>query len=334
MHQAGFPGTGGEAPGVADGELVTLEAQLVAVAVSLARGGLAAAGAAVQGAQLTVIVGICLAAGLAVEPQLVILMRGQGEPGAQAVDVALHGARPALADRDLGTVRLGVGQGRGVALMEAAAHLQAKGLLDQRAAGIEAGLATVAELVVFVEGGFGLYRAAPRVAHLAGDDIDHPAHGIGAVEGRHRAADHLDALDRRDRRKEAGGGLTEAVGRDAAGGVLASAVDQDQGVVAGQAADADVASAGLAHLAAHVDAFHVAQGVGDAGDALFFQLLAADHRDAGRCLGQGLLVARGGDHDVVQLLALLGQGGKGGGGGGQRHGAGQGIGGKAVHVDP
>ncbi len=218
--------------------------------------------------------------------------------------------------------------------MEAAAQLQAQGLLDQRTAGMDAGLAAVAELVVLVEGGFGLHRATPLVAHLARDDIDDSAHGIGAVEGRHGSADHLDALDRRDRREEAGGGLAEAVGGDAAGGILAAAVDQHQGVVAGHAADADVASTGLAHLAAHVDALHAAQGIGEAGHALLLQLFPADHRDAGRGFGHGLFEAGGGDHDVVQPRVILGQGGQGRGDGGQGHRADQGMGREAFHGNP
>src|SRR5690606_8424673 len=104
----------------------------------------------------------------------------------------------------------------------------------------------------------------PLGRDLFGDDVDYAAHGIGAVQGVHRAADHFDSLDGRQRRHEAGGGFTKTVGGDVACGILPAAVDQDQGVLALHAAHADVQAAGLAGALAHIDAFHVFQRLGDA----------------------------------------------------------------------
>ncbi len=143
-------------------------------------------------------------------------------------------------------------------------------------------------------------RRGPLLADLAGDDVDHPAERIGAVEGGHRTADDFDPLDRRGRRHEAGGGFTEAVGGDVAGSILAAAVDEDQCVFAGHAADADVQSSGLAGVAVHVHAFDVLQCFGDAAEALFLQFFPSDHADARWRLGDLLFEAGGADNHAVQ----------------------------------
>src|SRR5690606_18824971 len=83
-------------------------------------------------------------------------------------------------------------------------QLQAQDILDQRYVEVGTGLPGIfIELV-----GLGRHRvfggdaAAQLVRHLLGDDIDHAAHGIGAVQGRCWAADDLDALDGLERREE------------------------------------------------------------------------------------------------------------------------------------
>ncbi|MNT18699.1 hypothetical protein D3C72_1539160 [compost metagenome] len=164
----------------------------------------------------------------------------------------------------------------------------------------------VSEAGVFLKRGVGAEGAAPDVADLAGDDVDHAAHGVRAIEGRDRAAHDLDALDGRHRRDEAGGGLAETVRRDRAGGVLATAVNQDQGVVRRHAADGDVQAACLARRGADIDALDVGQGLGQALVTLAFQLLARQDADRGRGLGDALLEARGGDDDIGDLGRGLG----------------------------
>src|SRR5690606_34212294 len=84
----------------------------------------------------------------------------------------------------------------GITLVPAAAHGQLQGAGHDRAGEVEVGGGVVAVGVV------GLHRAAqgertgPGVQAPVGDDVDHPAHRVGAVQGRHRATDHLDPLDR------------------------------------------------------------------------------------------------------------------------------------------
>src|SRR5690606_21571450 len=78
-----------------------------------------------------------------------------------------------------------------------------------------------AALAAIFEAGAGLARAVAagaelqvarqaRIAAAAGEDLDHPADRLGAVQARARAADDLDALDLRQRqvldRRHAGGG--------------------------------------------------------------------------------------------------------------------------------
>ncbi|MCY1357337.1 hypothetical protein D9M69_438260 [compost metagenome] len=316
--QAAVQGAEAEAAGVGEGDLVALEAQLVLVAVGERRGvgGAAvdrvAAGLAVQGAELAVVVVVALATALEVQGEVVVFVRGEGQAAADGVVLALDRGGAAFADGGV-VVEFQV---RGAAVVQAAAHVHAQQAIDQRTAAVEARLAGVAEVAILLDGVLQGQGAAPFAADLLGDDVDHAAHGVGSIEGRHRPADHLDALDGGHRRHEAGGGFVEAVGSDVAGGILPAAVDQDQGVVARQAADADVQTAGLAGALAHVDAFHILQRLGQVAVALLLQVFLADHADARRRLGDLLFVAGGGDHRVGQLEGF-------GGGAAQLEGAGE-----------
>src|SRR5690606_2981513 len=105
--------------------------------------------------------------------------------------------------------------------------------------------------------------------------------------------------------------------------VLAAAVDQDQGVVRAHAAHGDRALAGLVAGLADVHALQVAHGVqqGDVGTA--GQVLAGDHADAGRRVGDLLLEAGRGDDHGVQGGGIAGRG-RSRGRGGHGHGGGQG----------
>src|SRR5699024_5242872 len=107
-------------------------------------------------------------------------------------------------------------------------------------------------------------------AHRARDDADDTAHGVGAVQRRHRPADDFDALDRLHGRQPA---LLDARAIGIGPGfarVLALAVDQDHGVFRRHAANADVA---VAAAAGDDDTRHVANGIGDILEGLLLQLL-------------------------------------------------------------
>jgi hypothetical protein len=121
--------------------------------------------------------------------------------------------------------------------------------------------------------------------------------GIGAVQSRLRPAHHLDPLDVLD------GEIREveiAVGEI----VDLHAVDHHQHVVRFRAADAHLGEAAAIASLVDRDAGHVAQGIGDGGEALAAQLLAADHRDGGADLGRLGRPLVGGHDELRQRDAL------------------------------
>lgn len=223
-------------------------------------------------------------------------MRRERQSGAEVGVASFHRRRTALAD---GAVVIEAQVGF-AAIVDAAAYSQAQQAIDQRAAGVQAGLTGVAIVAVVLIGMVHAQRATPFGGDFLGDDVHHTTHGIGAVQGRHRATDHFDALDGRHRRHEAGGGFVEAIGSDVACGVLPAAIDQDQCVLAGQAADADVQAAGLSGALTHIDAFDVFQCLRQVAVALLLQVLLADHADARRRFGDLLFETGGTDDRVVE----------------------------------
>ncbi|MNU53493.1 hypothetical protein D3C71_425260 [compost metagenome] len=271
-------------------------------------------------------------------------MRRQGQTTAQRPDLVLDRRGAALGHADFCSGVVVVAQVGGVAGLIAAAQRHAEQVLHQRAGGVEVAAVHVSEAGVFLEGGVGAEGAAPDIAHLAGDDVDHAAHGVRTIESRDRTAHHFDALDGRHRRNEAGRGLAEAVRSDGAGGVLAATVDEDQSIVRRHAADGDVQAARLTRRGADINALDIGQGLGQALVAFAFQLPARQDADRGRGLCDALLEARGGDDDVgdggrLGLVDnhLLRPGGLTRGENGQRRGGQQGRAardGEGSHVSP
>ncbi|MNQ80670.1 hypothetical protein D3C85_956590 [compost metagenome] len=249
-----------------------------------------------QGAELAFAVVVALPGLVVVDADGVIVVGGKGQLAACVVDVRLDRI-PAHVRGHFAVGRV-VDDVRCIAFLVATAQGQAEFVGQQRAAQVEVGRAAVAVFVVFLQGGVHRHGTAPRAANFLGDDVDHPAHGIGTVQGRHRATNHLDAFDGVDRRHKAALGFAEAVGGDVASGVLALAVDQDQGVGAAHAADADIQAAGLAGVAGNIDPFDVVEGFGQAGNPLLLQLLATDHADAGRRFGNFLFKPGCADDDI------------------------------------
>src|SRR5690606_33421090 len=84
-----------------------------------------------------------------------------------------------------------------VLIVVGAGQLQTQNVLNQRYVDVRAGLPGV--FVEFI--GFGRHRvlggdaATEFIRDFFGDDVDHTTHGVGAVQGRCRPADDLDALD-------------------------------------------------------------------------------------------------------------------------------------------
>ncbi|MNZ96048.1 hypothetical protein D3C78_1152250 [compost metagenome] len=115
-------------------------------------------------------------------------------------------------------------------------------ILDQRPGGIDRAVVNVATLA----GGRVLVAVAQRafglVAGAAQDHVDHPAHGVGAIQRGHRPTDHFDTFYR----AQGDGRQVEVVGVVAGQGVARvdpAAVDQQQGVVGVQATHLDLVAA-------------------------------------------------------------------------------------------
>jgi len=153
-----------------------------------------------------------------------------------------------------------------------------------------------------LEGASGRDTAAPFAVDPRRNDIDHPAHRVGTIEGRHRPANDLDSLN--DSRQEMRFGPAKAVGGHVPGHVLPPSIDENQGILRRQPAHADTQTAGFALRAADVDAFHVGKRFRQAAYPPFLQVLARENGDAGRGFVDRLLIARSRYDDRIQLYPL------------------------------
>ena len=150
-------------------------------------------------------------------------------------------------------------------------------------------------------GGEGAAAAAKRALEAglrpARAQLDHPGDGVVAVEGVHRAADHLDGLDVVERHER-------PVGDTPVGLVHPAAVDEHQG--SAPVSSAVVEAAGLRGVALAVgggvgdeDAGLAAKQLRDVAGAALIDGLAIDHRHVSRDLEHAALGSRGGDVDLV-----------------------------------
>ncbi|MNS57939.1 hypothetical protein D3C72_908410 [compost metagenome] len=267
----GVSGDGFPTPGVADREVGAL---IVTEAVGRSR--------------RLAFVGVTVLLGLAcLEGDVVVLIRRKRQLGRTTVGVLFVEA---------------VGKVVFVTIRRLPIELQANQVLDQRPGDEGAGAVVVAGVGAVLEGRFAAHAAIPVGGHFAGDDVDHPAHGVGAVQRRHWPTDHLDAFDRLKRRHPAlldPGTVTVRTGRPR---VLALAVDQHQRVLGGHATDADIAGTGAT---GHHYTRNILQGIGHITVGLVLDLLAGNHRNRRRGILDLLGETRGGNHHVVQLHGLL-----------------------------
>ncbi len=147
---------------------------------------------------------------------------------------------------------------------------------------------------------------------LPGDDVDHPGHRVGAVHGRGAVLEHFDALHRHQRQcVEVDEGVAQPIGGKAVIGQAAS-VEQHQGVLLRQPAQADARRArrpavvgGFVGGVARVGRDR-AQRVGHGDLAGLLQLLAVDHLHRVRAFAVGALDIGAGDADGGQGLARVG----------------------------
>ena len=144
---------------------------------------------------------------------------------------------------------------------------------------------------------------------LPGDDVDHPGHRIGAVHRAGAVLEHLDALHRHQRQ---GIDVDEGVRQAAIGEAVvgqAAAVEQDQGVLAAQPAQADAGRAGgptrvLGFIGATTGVGRDrAQQLGGGLLAGLGNLLAADHLHRVGGFGVGALDVGTGDLHRIQGAA-------------------------------
>src|SRR5690554_1226013 len=134
---------------MANGDLVAVETELIAVARSILWIPISISTGAVQRTEPIVVVRVNLAGTLQVQPQFVSIVRCIVEASANGVDTRLGWTWIAT-----GTVfyhALG-----GIAVKQAAAQLQPQAILYQRAGSIESEVLRVAGVAIFLEGG--VYR--------------------------------------------------------------------------------------------------------------------------------------------------------------------------------
>ena len=137
-------------------------------------------------------------------------------------------------------------------------------------------------------------RGANAAAIAAGEDLDHAADRVGAVQARTRAAHDLDAVDHVDRqvleRRQAGGRRADA-----------DAVDQHQHVVGFGAAHEQRGQLARRRPGWRRDAGAAAQQVGQRARLAAFDLLAVDHLHRRQRVIDGDGGAVGGDDDLVEV---------------------------------
>ncbi len=139
----------------------------------------------------------------------------------------------------------------------------------------------------------------PRAGALAplGDDVDDPAHGIGAVKRRVWPLDHLDALD-----DIHGNGVD---GDEAGDGVVDGHAVQEHQVLAGAAHAPDVGEDRnlMADAVRPLDLYprQIVQGVVPGGQGEPLQVLGLDHLHPGHHLVHVPLGPGAGDHHLLHL---------------------------------
>ena len=106
----------------------------------------------------------------------------------------------------------------------------------------------------------GIDGSAPFIGAFFGDDIHHATDCVGPIKRRHRAADHLNMIDRRQWGHKAGIHGRETVWRYVAAAVLTNTVNQDQGIAGRHATDADLQTAGFTGAAFNIYPFNRTQG--------------------------------------------------------------------------
>ena len=128
---------------------------------------------------------------------------------------------------------------------------------------------------MFLNGGIGSDGTGPFRADFFGDDIHHAAQRIRTVEGRHWAAHHFDTFDGVNRDPVQ---VEVVVAENGVSRVNAFTVDENQGVAAVQAANADALT--VIPLVGELDARHFFQHIFQVLHRLALQVFLGNDADA------------------------------------------------------
>ncbi|MNE09625.1 hypothetical protein D3C80_1023110 [compost metagenome] len=128
---------------------------------------------------------VFLLAGSPVGAQAIAVFQARGARFQQDVVVDGRGERQARGQVLVVGLAVAIGQFQvvvGLAVQVSAPHLQPQQVLFQRPAQVKTGLPGVTLVTVLTQRVVIADRPAPLRRHLAGDDVDHPADGIGTIQ--------------------------------------------------------------------------------------------------------------------------------------------------------
>ncbi len=247
-------------------------------------------------------IALAAVAGTGLEAVLVVQL-----PAQQAIDVLVAYAFAARHQRTGGMPGVDV-QVVGIGLGQAAVQAEAE-VVGQAAAQVEVGPAAGALGAVFRQLGVQADAALELVGGALGDDIDHPAHGAGAVTCGRRATEDLDALDRFCWYPVGfTAGIAVAVPAIAHGIACAGwlAVDEDQGVFRAHAAQVDLPVVATRAAGAVAGQVHPGLAADDVGQVIRWRM-ALDIFGGDDRRTQGLAcLAFGGDQGVLDYQRVVG----------------------------
>ena len=196
---------------------------------------------------------------------------------------------------------------RCTALEVAAAHLQPYLVLRDGTCEVEVVLHRIRLAVRRLKDTADGDSAVEFIRHLLRDDVDHAAHRIRPVEGRHGAAHHLDAFNLGGRGQARIRELVKAAHHAArdAGSHLRHPVHEDQRIAVTHAANRDRRRIESPRRTEGIDALHRVEHLTQISVAALCDLLRMDHGDTRRRIAHILLKARCRHHNRSRLIAFL-----------------------------
>src|SRR5690554_6323456 len=199
VGQGAGQGAGVKATGMAQGYLIAVKAQFIAIACDIIRIWLRAARSvtttlkSVQGAELTVSIVVYLTTPFKIQIQIVVAVGRQRQPGADAVGTSFNrGSTTAVNHAAIFKAKV-----RLATVINTTTNLHAQQALYQRSAGEKLGGGIISVIPVFLQGLLYGHRAGPLISHFLGDDVDDTTHSVRTIECGHRPTYNLDPLNGR-----------------------------------------------------------------------------------------------------------------------------------------